>query len=155
MAAMDGVGAVTGGDVGATTAHGHKDGWCVRRLRGSLKRSTGLSDSLKVRACGPRVRAHGPRVGARGPMVGVFCTAAKAGHTVVAKGVGAARGGMAPKGDGLLGAVGTRGVANSTLEGSPDVWAVVGIAVVVTDCAVAMTDDTGDASMPTTWVRRG
>ena len=74
MAVTDGAGTVIGGDVGATMAHGHKDGWCVRRLRGSPKRSTGLSDSPKVRVCGLRV--------------GAFCKAAKAGRMVVAEGVG-------------------------------------------------------------------
>ena len=98
VATMDGAGPVAGGDVGATTAHGHKDGWRVRRLGGSPKRSTGLSDS-------PKVRVRGPRVGAHGLMVGVFHTAAKAGYAVVAKGVGAARGGTAPEGDGVLGMV--------------------------------------------------
>ena len=74
---------------------------------------------------------------------------------VVAEGVGAERGGTAPEGDGALSAVGTRGVATSTLDGLPDVRVVVGVAVVVTDGAVAMTDDTGDASMLMTRGRRG
>ena len=122
---------------------------------------TGLADS-------PKVRAHGPRVGASR-------TAAKAGRAVAvtcgaktrSEGHGEAvgngperwrqrkRGGMAPEGDGALSTVGTRGVATSMLDGLPDVRVVVGVAVVVTDGAVAVTDDTGDASMPTTRGRRG
>ena len=47
MAATDGVGVVTGGDMGAMAACSHKDGWHVGRLGGSPKRSTGLSDSPK------------------------------------------------------------------------------------------------------------
>ena len=74
---------------------------------------------------------------------------------VVAEGVGAERGGTAPEGDGALSAVGTRGVATSTLDGLPDVRDVVGVAMVVTDGAVAVTDDMGDVSTPTTWGCRG
>ena len=62
---------------------------------------------------------------------------------------------MAPEGDGMLGMVRTRGVANSMLEGSPEVQAVVGVAVVVTDGTVTVTDDTGDVSMLMTWGHRG
>ena len=67
----------------------------------------------------------------------------------MAEGVGAERGGMVPEGDGALGVVGTRDMANSTLEGSPDVWVMVGIAVVVSDGAVAETADTDNASAAT------
>ena len=42
-----GVGSMTGGDMGTMTACSHKDGWHVRRLGGSLKRSTSLSESPK------------------------------------------------------------------------------------------------------------
>ena len=67
----------------------------------------------------------------------------------MAEGVGAERGGTVPEGDGALGAVGIRGVANSTLEGSPDVWAVVGVAVVVSDGAVTETADMDNVSAAT------
>ena len=77
------------------------------------------------------------------------------GAWVVAESVSAERGGMAPDGDDMLGAVGTRGVANSTLEGSPNVLAVVGVTMVMLDGAVAETEDTGDVSAPRTWDRRG
>ena len=63
--------------------------------------------------------------------------AGDAGAWVVAEGVGTERGGTAPEGGGALNAV------------------VVGVAVVVTDGAVAVTDDAGDASTPTTRGRRG
>ena len=77
------------------------------------------------------------------------------GAWVMAEGVGTERGRTAPEGDGTLSAVRMHGVANSTLEGLPDVRAVVGTAVVVTDGAVAVTVDTGDTSMPTTRGLRG
>ena len=77
------------------------------------------------------------------------------GAWVVAESVSVERGGTAPDGDDMLGAVGTRGVVNSMLKGSPDVLAVVGIAMVVSDGAVAETEDTGDASAPRTRGRRG
>ena len=67
----------------------------------------------------------------------------------MAEGVGAEKGGMVPEGDGALGAVGTCGVVNSTLEGSPDVRAMVGVAVVVSDGAVTKTADTDNASADT------
>ena len=67
----------------------------------------------------------------------------------MAEGVGAERGGTVPEGDGMLGVVGTRGVANSMLEGSPDVRAVVGVTVVVSDGVVAETADTDNASAAT------
>ena len=36
VAVTDGVGAMTGGDVGTTTACSHRDGWCVKRPGGSV-----------------------------------------------------------------------------------------------------------------------
>ena len=77
------------------------------------------------------------------------------GAWVMAESVSVERGGTAPDGDDALGVVRTHGVANSTLEGSPDVLAVVGIAMVVSDGAVAETEDTGDASVPRTRGHRG
>ena len=77
------------------------------------------------------------------------------GARVVAESVSAERGGTVPEGDDAPGAVGTHGVANNMLEGSPDVWAVVGVAMVVSDSAVAETEDTGDVSVPRTRGRRG
>ena len=68
------------------------------------------------------------------------------GAWVVAKSVSAERGGTVPEGDDAPGAVGTHGMANNTLEGSPDVWAVVGIAMVVSDSAVAVTSGAGTKS---------
>ena len=65
----------------------------------------------------------------------------------MAEGVGAERGRTVPEGDGTLGAVGTCGVVNSMLEGSPDVRAVVGVAVVVSDGTVAETGDTDNTSV--------
>lgn len=38
MAMKDGAGTVTGGEVGTTTACGHKDGWHVGRPGGSIPR---------------------------------------------------------------------------------------------------------------------
>ena len=67
----------------------------------------------------------------------------------MAEGVSMERGGTVPAGDSALGAVGTCGMANSMLEGSPDVRAVVGVAVVGSDGVVAETADTDNASAAT------
>ena len=80
------------------------------------------------------------------------------GAWVMAKSVGAERGGTVPEGDDTPGAVGTCGMANNTLHAgglAGHAGSVVGVAMVVSDSAVAETEDTGDASMPRTWGHRG